>query len=225
MQVNFLEKLPKLVALQNFQSSYLSCGESLNHNTLSHYYLRHIKHIFENITYITKNTPKLVAKILATKFGFVPDCWKFFNIDVIFWNKNIRFHINSIFVQIVSASPTLLLNAILATWAQFCKDCYIISTCTLSCPATGTAWLWWLAWAGAWLCYPLMWLSIHNKEWDITVIQPTSSTSTSELFKKALVDIWIALYLIKFQFLEILCVFVFLSLEEFFITGVQSCPY
>ena len=105
------------------------------------------------------------------------------------------------------------------------KDCYIISTCTPSCPATGTAWLWWLAWAGAWLCYPLMWLSIYNKEWDITVIQPISSTSTSELFKKALVDIWIDLFLIKFQFLAILCVFVFLSLEEFFITGVQSCPY
>ena len=84
-------------------------------------------------------------------------------------------------MQIVSASPTLLLNAILATWAQFCKDCYIISTCTPSCPAPGTAWLWWLAWAGAWLCYPLMWLSIYNKEWDITVIQPISSTSTSEL--------------------------------------------
>ena len=70
-----------------------------------------------------------------------------------------------------------------------------------------------------------MWLSIYNKEWDITVIQPISSTSTSELFKKALVDIWIDLYLIKFQFLAILCVFVFLSLEEFFISGVQSCPY
>ena len=37
LQVNFLEKLPKLVALQIVQSSYLSCGESLNHNTLSHY--------------------------------------------------------------------------------------------------------------------------------------------------------------------------------------------
>ena len=73
MQVNFLEKLPKLVALQNFQSSYLSCGESLNHNALSHYYYRHIEHIFENITYITKKTPKLVAKILSTKFGFIPD--------------------------------------------------------------------------------------------------------------------------------------------------------
>ena len=128
-------------------------------------------------------------------------------------------------VQIVSASPTLLLNAILATWAQFCKDCYIISTCTPSCPATGTAWLWWLAWAGAWLCCPLMWLSIYNKEWDTTIIQPISSTLTSELFKKAFVDIWIDLYLIKFQFLAFLCVFVFLSLEEFFITGVQSCPY
>ena len=28
----------------------------------------------ENITYCTKKTLKLVAKILATKFGFVPDC-------------------------------------------------------------------------------------------------------------------------------------------------------
>ena len=95
----------------------------------------------------------------------------------------------------------------LARWVQFCKDCYIISTCTPSCPATGTAWLWGLAQAGAWLCYPLRWLSIYNKEWDITVIQPISSTSTSELFRIALVDIWIDLYLIKFQFLAILCVF------------------
>ena len=31
----------------------------------------HIKHIFENIVYITEKTPKLVAKILATKFGLV----------------------------------------------------------------------------------------------------------------------------------------------------------
>ena len=36
----------------------------------------HIELIFENITSITKNTPNLVAKILATKFGFVPDCSK-----------------------------------------------------------------------------------------------------------------------------------------------------
>ena len=57
LQVNFLEKLPKLVALQIFQSSYLSCGESLNHNTVSHYQT-HTEHIFENITYITKKTPK-----------------------------------------------------------------------------------------------------------------------------------------------------------------------
>ena len=70
----------------------------------------------------------------------------------------------------------------------------------------------------------LAWLSIYNKEWDITVIQPISSPSLLELFMKALVDIWIDLYLIKFQFLSILCVFVN-SLEEFFITGVQSCPY
>ena len=47
---------------------------------------------------------------------------------------------------------------------------------------------------------------LYNKEWDITVIQPISSTSTSELLEKALVDIWIDLYLIKFQFLPILCV-------------------
>ena len=69
------QKLPYLVAphSQIFQGSYLSCGESLNHNILSHYYLTDIKHIFENITYITKNTPKMVAKILATNFGFVPD--------------------------------------------------------------------------------------------------------------------------------------------------------
>ena len=29
-------------------------------------------------------------------------------------------------MQIVSASPTLLLNAILATWAQFCKDMAVV---------------------------------------------------------------------------------------------------
>ena len=63
--------------LQIFQSLYLSCGESLNHSTfmtLSHNYKPHTEDIFENIIYITKKTPKLVAKILATKFGFVPDC-------------------------------------------------------------------------------------------------------------------------------------------------------
>ena len=32
-----------------------------------------MKHIFENITYITNKTPKLVDRILATNFGFVPD--------------------------------------------------------------------------------------------------------------------------------------------------------
>ena len=62
LQVNFPEKLPQLVALQIFQNVYLSCGESLNHNSLSHYYKAHIEHISKNITYITK-TPKLVAKI------------------------------------------------------------------------------------------------------------------------------------------------------------------
>ena len=38
LEINFLENLPQLVALWIFQSSYLSCGESLNHNILSHYY-------------------------------------------------------------------------------------------------------------------------------------------------------------------------------------------
>ena len=33
LQVNFLEKIPHLVALQIFKSSYLTCGESLDHNT------------------------------------------------------------------------------------------------------------------------------------------------------------------------------------------------
>ena len=74
MDVNFLKKLPQLVALQIFQSSHLSHDESLNHNILLHYHWAHFEHIFENIIYITKKTPNLVAKILATKFGFVPDC-------------------------------------------------------------------------------------------------------------------------------------------------------
>ena len=38
LEVNFLKKLPQLVALQFFQSSHLSHGESLNHNILSHYH-------------------------------------------------------------------------------------------------------------------------------------------------------------------------------------------
>ena len=60
-----------------FSKAYISCGESLNHSTfmiLSHNYKPHTEDIFENITYITKKTPKLVAKILATKFGFVSEC-------------------------------------------------------------------------------------------------------------------------------------------------------
>ena len=67
MEVNFLEKLPQLVALWIFQSSYLSHGESLNHNIFFS------KHTFENITYTLHKSPKLVTKILATNFGFVPD--------------------------------------------------------------------------------------------------------------------------------------------------------
>ena len=32
-----------------------------------------MEHIFQSIIHITKKLPNLVAKILATKFGFVPD--------------------------------------------------------------------------------------------------------------------------------------------------------
>ena len=50
--------------LSKFSEAHiLSCGEFLNHKTLSHYYKTHIEYIFENITYIIKKTPKLVAKI------------------------------------------------------------------------------------------------------------------------------------------------------------------
>ena len=38
LEVNFLKKLPQLVAFQIFQSSHISHGESLNHNILLHYY-------------------------------------------------------------------------------------------------------------------------------------------------------------------------------------------
>ena len=74
LEVNFLEKLPQLVAFRIFQSSYLMHGECLYRNMLSNYYKPHSKHSFGNITYIANKTPKLVAKILASNFGFVPDC-------------------------------------------------------------------------------------------------------------------------------------------------------
>ena len=73
-EVNFLKKLPQLLVLQMFQSSTINHGESLSHNILLNFYLTHIEPIFQSIIYITKKTPNLVAKILATKFGFVPDC-------------------------------------------------------------------------------------------------------------------------------------------------------
>ena len=38
LEVNFLKKLPQLVALQIFQSLYISHGELLKHNILLHYY-------------------------------------------------------------------------------------------------------------------------------------------------------------------------------------------
>ena len=71
--INFLEKLPQLVGLCIFQNSYLTHGESLNHNVLQHFYWTYIKHDFENNTYITNKTPKLGAKVWLRTFGFVPD--------------------------------------------------------------------------------------------------------------------------------------------------------
>ena len=38
LEVNFLKKLPQLVALQIFQSSYINHEELLSHNILLHYY-------------------------------------------------------------------------------------------------------------------------------------------------------------------------------------------
>ena len=38
LEVNFLKKLPQLVALQIFQGSFINHGESLNNNILLHYY-------------------------------------------------------------------------------------------------------------------------------------------------------------------------------------------
>ena len=50
-------------------------------------------------------------------------------------------------------------------------------------------------------------------------------SSTLELFWKAMVNIWIKLYLIQFHFLTILYVFVSLVLKEFLSIGVKACPY
>ena len=54
MQINVLEKLLQLVALQIFQSLYLSCGESINHNTLSHYYEAHIELFLKTLHILQK---------------------------------------------------------------------------------------------------------------------------------------------------------------------------
>ena len=53
LEVKFLEKLPQLVALQIFQTSYLNCAESRNDHILTQYYKTHVKHIFEKISSIT----------------------------------------------------------------------------------------------------------------------------------------------------------------------------
>ena len=55
MEVDFLKKLPQLVALRFFQSSYINHGKTLSHNILLHYYQTNIEHIFQSIIYITKN--------------------------------------------------------------------------------------------------------------------------------------------------------------------------
>ena len=71
MQINVLEKLPQLVALLIFQSLYLSCGESLDHDTVS-YYGPHLTYFWKHYIYYKKDT-KVGSQNLATKFGFVPD--------------------------------------------------------------------------------------------------------------------------------------------------------
>ena len=75
LEDTFLTRLPQLVANYIIQCTYLSYVELLNHNILSYYHYKHTEQNFEHIIYITKNTPNLVAKILATKFGFVADWW------------------------------------------------------------------------------------------------------------------------------------------------------
>ena len=115
-----------------------------------------------------------------------------FRIDLFFWpnfgplvaTKWLEMVVSDQYLKKYSSNPTLLFNVIQARWAQFCKDGYIISTSTPSCPATGTAWLWGLAQVGAWLCYPLRWLSIYNKEWDIAEIQTVSLTQHQNCLRK-----------------------------------------
>ena len=72
LEILFSQKATTVGSLRNFSSSYINHEESLSHNIFLHYYLINIKHIFQSVIYITKKLPNLVAKILATKFGFVP---------------------------------------------------------------------------------------------------------------------------------------------------------
>ena len=112
----FSEKLPKLVALQIFQSSCLSCGEFHNHNTLSHHYSSHIKHIFWKHNIYHKEDTKVGRQHLATKFGFVPDWldshWTYFE--------------NITYTCITKRTPNLEAK-ILATKYSFVPDC--LSSC------------------------------------------------------------------------------------------------
>ena len=76
LEVNIFKKLPQLVAIQIFQSSSVM----RNQWTIIFYHviIRLILNISFKALYISQKTPKLEAKILeakilATKFGFVPD--------------------------------------------------------------------------------------------------------------------------------------------------------
>ena len=61
-----------------FSKAHFSVVENPSVTILDHIIIRTALNIlFLKITHITKKTPKLVAKILATKFGFVPD-WLWF---------------------------------------------------------------------------------------------------------------------------------------------------
>ena len=62
MQVNFLEKLPKLVALQIFQSSYVSVVGNPSTTILYRIIITHTLNIFLKTLHILQKRHKLVAK-------------------------------------------------------------------------------------------------------------------------------------------------------------------
>ena len=70
LNVNFLKKLPQLVAFQIFQSSYINHEESLSHNILLHNYQINIEQIIRSIIYITKKTTKFGSQNFGYQIWF-----------------------------------------------------------------------------------------------------------------------------------------------------------